>query len=362
MVYARGLQNRESGFESRLPRYPVRAVVRQASRSSRRTRLPSSPMLARHLSVAALTGLLLLAAPANAAELRPVEGPTTAQVGIAEQKASAFDDARLRDLDIGHARRSVPWDALRFRDQTADLDRWIEGARAAGAQPLITFARSRSERRRHSPPGPAEFLTQFRRFRARYPAVRSYVTWNEANHCGEGTCRRPELVARYYSAIRRNCKGCKVVAADLVDQPNLVSWVRAFRRAARFEPRYWGLHNYVDANRFATTRTAQLLRAVKGEVWLTETGGLVARRNRSTTKLRQGRVHAAKVTRFIFDRLARLSPRITRIYVYHWSSSTRRDTWDSALIGSDGAPRPALAVLRRVLRQAESRRARARRG
>ena len=304
----------------------------------------------------------LPAASAHAADLRPVTGATTAKIGIADQKASAFDDVRLRQLGIRQVRRSVPWDVLRFPDQAAELVRWIEGARTAGAEALITFARSRNEARRHSPPGPTEFLDEFRRFRARFPTVRNYVAWNEANHCGEGTCRKPQLVARYYNAIRRNCPGCKVVAADLLDQPNLVSWARAFRRAARFEPRYWGLHNYVGANRFDATRTAQLLRAVKGEVWLTETGGLVARRNSSPTKLRQGRAHAAQVTRFIFDRLARLSPRITRVYLYHWSSSTPTDTWDSALIGSDGTPRPALAVVRRVLRQAASRRARARRG
>jgi hypothetical protein len=54
--------------------------------------------------------------------------------------------------------------------------------------------------------------------------------------------------------------------------------------------------------------------------------------------------------RFIFDRLARLSPRVARIYIYHWRSATSHDSWDSALIGSDGVRRPAFAVLERVLR------------
>ena len=160
--------------------------------------------------------------------------------------------------------------------------------------------------------------------------------------------KQPERVE---VALRRNCTGCKVLGADLLDQPNMVRWARDFRRAARFEPRYWGLHNYVSLNRFDPSRTEQLLRAVKGEVWLTETGGLVARRNTSTIKLRQGKAHAARVTRFLFDRVARLSPRITRIYVYHWSSSSTTDTWDSALVGPDDRRRPALAVLQRVLRQ-----------
>ena len=46
------------------------------------------------------------------------------------------------------------------------------------------------------------------------------------------------------------------------------------------EPRYWGLHNYIDANRARTTGTRRMLHAVKGQVWFTETGGIVARANR----------------------------------------------------------------------------------
>lgn len=305
-----------------------------------------------HAALLAALGLLLAApALARAPTLIPVTGPLKAKLGIADQKPGVFGEQRLRDLRIGYARRSVPWDALRFADQRADLDAWVSGALAMGAEPLITLARSRGARGRRPPP-PHQVLAQFRRMRARYPTVTTYSTWNEANHCGTGTCRKPELVARYYNAIRRSCPGCKVLAADLLDQPNMISWARAFRRAARYEPRYWGLHDYIDANRFQTTRTRQLLRTVRGEVWLTEIGGLVARRNRSAIRLPQGRAHAARATRFIFDRLARISTRITRIYVYHWRASTPRDSWDSAFIGSDGSPRPALAVFERVLRQA----------
>lgn len=299
-----------------------------------------------------LAGLALAPSGAGATGLRPATGPLKVKVGIADQKATAFDDKRLQSLGLGYARRSVPWDALRFADQRDDLDAWVRGVRSMGAEPLITFSRSRDRAdRRHRPPGGTEFLREFNRFHKRYPEVKTYSAWNEANQCGTGTCTRPDLVARYYNTIRRNCFGCKVVAADLLDQPNMVSWVRAFRRAAGFEPRYWGLHDYIDANRFQTKRTAQLLGAVKGEVWLTEVGGLVARRNGSTVRLPQGKAHAAQAMRFIFDRLARLSPRIARIYVYHWRSTTARDSWDSALVGSDGVRRPSLAVLERVVHQ-----------
>lgn len=296
---------------------------------------------------------IVLVAPASsgaAMKLKPVTGKLSTKIGIADQKAAVFDDERLRNLGFGYARRSVPWNALRYADQRADLDAWVAGAGLMGAEPLITLARSRrTTGRTYRPPTGAQYLREFMRLRNRYPTVKTWSAWNEANMCWVGTCRRPELVARYYTLIRRNCPGCKVVAADLLDQPNMLSWARAFRRAARFEPKYWGLHDYIDANRFQTTRTASLLKAVRGEVWLTEIGGLVARRNGSQIRLPQGGAHAVRATRFIFDRLARLDRRVARIYVYHWSSSTSRDSWDSALVDANGRPRPALAVVSRAL-------------
>jgi hypothetical protein len=308
---------------------------------------------ARAVACVGALACLVLAVPAAAGaavKLRPVTGKLATKIGIADQKAEVFDDQRMRDLGFGYARRSVAWDGLRFADERAALDDWVRGAELIGAEPLITFSRSRKiSGRRHRPPTGTQFLREFLRFRKRYPGVKTWSSWNEANMCGVGTCSKPALVASYYNAIRRNCPGCKVVAADLLDQPNMVSWARAFRRAARFEPRYWGLHDYIDANRLQSTRTVKLLKAVRGEVWLTEIGGLVARRNRSTIKLPQGRAHAAKATRFIFDRLARLDRRVARIYIYHWRSSTPGDSWDSALIGADDEPRPALAVVKRVL-------------
>jgi len=297
------------------------------------------------LAIGALAAIASLAPPARAA------APPELKAGISDQKHEAFSDTRLRALGLGYARRSVAWDALRYRYQRREIDAWMQTTRGAGMEPLITFARSRSSGRRHGPPPPGEFARQFRRFRKRYPEVRTYSSWNEANHCGTGTCKRPALVAGYFRVIRRSCRGCTVLAADLNDHPNPVPWARKFRRALGYEPSLWGYHNYIDANRLRTTLTRRLLRAVKGQIWLTEVGGLVARRNNSRQAMPQGKARAARATRFIFDRLARLSPRISRIYLYHWSSATRHDSWDSAFIASDGQPRPSLLAFEDILRE-----------
>lgn len=153
-------------------------------------------------------------------------------------------------------------------------------------------------------------------------------------------------MAAYYAQMRRACPTCNVLAAELLDVPGMAGWAGAERRALGYEPGIWGLHNYIGANRFQTASTQALLRATRGQVWFTETGGVVARHNHSAHDFPESAAHAAAVTRFIFDRLVRLSPRVTRVYVYQWNASPRRRTpWDSGLIGPHGAPRPAFWVV-----------------
>jgi hypothetical protein len=137
----------------------------------------------------------------------------------------------------------------------------------------------------------------------------------------------------------------------MLDMPNMAGWVRDFRTALRFNPKRWGMHNYVEANRFRTQRLHELLRATRGsEIWLTETGGLVRRDNRSTTDIPEGARHAGEVTRFIFDRILPRNPRIKRVYLYHWNAGPPTVSWDSGLITPGGRERTSLFVLARVMR------------
>jgi hypothetical protein len=288
--------------------------------------------------------LVLLAALAFAAPA----GALT--IGIGDQKPDMFSDPRFLNSGIHFARRAVAWDALTSPGQTAALDEWLDAARAAHVQPLVSFTQSSLDRR--ALPTPERMLYEFRRFRARYPWVTDFAAWNEANHCGQPTCHRPELVAAYWRKLRLACPTCRVLAAEVLDMPNMTSWVKAFRRAAKVEPRYWGLHNYIDANRLRTTGTRRLLKATgRALIWFTETGGIVSRVNRRKVTFPESASHAAIATRFVFDKLVPLSPRNTRVYLYHWNSEPGPKTWDSGLIGPYGKPRPAFRVLERVLTQ-----------
>jgi hypothetical protein len=298
-----------------------------------------------------LLALALLAALAAAAPARATMRPV---IGIGEQKPGMFADPLWQRLGLHDVRYVVPWDALRDPRELALLDDWIAAARAAGARVLLGFAHSqRSERLARTLPRPWQFEREFVRFRARYPDVRDWIAWSEANHPFSLTAARPRRAARYFDAVARNCAGCRVVAADVLDVSGMAAWVSSFKRHARARPRLWGLHNYVDANGFGSSGTRALLDVTgRGQVWFTETGGLVLRReyegNRVVRVYRHTLRHAARATLHAI-RLARLSRRISRVYLYHWRAPSPVTNWDSALIGPGARPRRAYHVLAREL-------------
>jgi hypothetical protein len=252
-----------------------------------------------------------LCAPARAA---PVNDPL---IGVGEQSSALFGDPYFTALGLRHVRYVVAWDALRSDWQRAEVDAWMAAAHAAGARVLLAFNVSRDLSKRHIVLSVARYRRIFLAFRKRYPFVREFISWNEGNHHSQPTARRPRLAARYFAAAKRACPRCIIVAADLLDDDTLRKWVGRFRRSARrahVRPRVWGLHNYIDANRFRTEGTRSMLRATTGKVWFTETGGLVWRRG--GIPLNESAAHAAKATRWVF-RLANLSRRVKRVYFYH---------------------------------------------
>src|SRR5438552_4009777 len=136
--------------------------------------------------------------------------------------------------------------------------------------------------------------------------------------------KRPDMAASFYNAGTKVCPRSNIVAGDVLDTGNMTSWVRRFMQYTRVRPRIWGLHNYHDANSFSPEGTQRLLRLVKGQIWFTETGGLVRFRVRVRGRIQDrnyGIKHAALATRYVLN-LSRMSPPITRIYQYHWRAPT----------------------------------------
>jgi hypothetical protein len=303
--------------------------------------------------------LVLLALPGTAAA-----GARLPVVGFGEQRSSVFTDPHWQELGLRHMRLVVGWDFRRSRWQRREVDSWLEAARAAGAHPLVAFSRSRSHWRTQKIPSPAEYRREFRAFRTRYPWVTDFLTWNEANHCSQPLCHKPKVAARLFDVLASSCPECRIVAADVLDTDDMPKWLRTFRRAARHRPRIWGIHNYLDANRFRTSGTKAMLRTVKGEIWFTETGGLVKRTSQGTTRnhFPDSPSHAAKATRWVLGTLANLSPRVKRIYLYHFQNQGPQATWDSGILDPNGRPRPAFKVVQQWAVRAAKARARAAHG
>lgn len=267
-------------------------------------------------------------------------------IGLGEQQHTVFVDQRVHDLGVRHVRYVVGWDALKSSWQRGEIDAYLGEARRTGTEVLVAFNKSRTLADRYAPTR-KQYTRQFKRFRRTYPWVKTFIPWNEANHCSQPTCGRADLAAMYFDVMRNKCTTCTVLAADLLDYGDMRGWIREFKRHVQHKPRIWGLHNYVDANRFRRSGTRRMLRLTRGQIWFTETGGLVYRNNPTKIPMNESPKHAAKAVRWVLTKLARMSPRVKRIYFYHWmpAQGDRKERWDSALTDHKGRPRPALKVL-----------------
>jgi hypothetical protein len=278
----------------------------------------------------------LLTSGARAAPAQPV-------VGIADQYHHFMSDSRFAQLGVDHARIVVPWNAALVGD--ARTDAWLATAGRRGITPLVAFGHGPSTRCPDAPclhPPPSRYQTAVAAFLAQHPEVHEVVPWNEPNHAAEPTAGDPGLAAAYYDAARRACPSCTLVAGDLLDADGLADYLSAYRTALGEVPSVWGLHDYYDATYRATRGVDTMLAAVDGEVWLSETGGIVR-----FGGLPEDEERAAGSIRWIFA-LARQRPRVARVYVYQWQS-TPFDAFDAGLERPDGTERASLAELRRAL-------------
>jgi hypothetical protein len=254
----------------------------------------------------------------------PAAASAAVTVGLGDQNWGTFTDVHFQALGLKRARVVTPWNVAMSHGDTLWLEDYLAGARAAGIEPLVTFGAANPSKCPARPcklPTTREFERAFRAFRARWPWIRTIGVWNEANHRSQPTFRYPEQAARYFNVVRKRCAGCRIVAADVIDDANMVRWISSFRKVAR-GARLWGLHNYRDSNPRRGQRyggTKLLLRTVPGRVWLTETGGIVR------FVLPDGRTlfpYSEQRANVALGRVLRLArqyrSRIERLYVYHW--------------------------------------------
>ena len=151
-----------------------------------------------------------------------------------------------------------------------------------------------------------------------------------------------------------HCPGCQVTAPVTLDaDANLQSWIRQFLQSAHPYPAIWPFNPYHSASSDNPRILRRLLHSVRGQIWFSEIGGTVWWRFDGRL-IYHGDAFSARVARNIF-KLAALSPRITRIFYYHWRSPgspyrlSKKSTWDAGLVGVNGHARPALLAVAKAL-------------
>ncbi len=286
-----------------------------------------------------LTLLALLALPTAAS--------SAATVGISDQQANAFTSPLYAPLNLKIARYITPYDVMKDGFYHQKLDAWLEAANAADQQILIAFEHSYKKGRQAHAPSVSEYTSAMKAFHTAYPEIDEIQPWNEANRCnrtladgnvvGQPICHNPKRAAQYYLAARKVFTGAKITGLDILDQNNVrpsVAYIKRFLKYAKPRPKYWGFHNYSDTNRFSNKRTKALLKATgRGEVWLTETGGIV----KFGSNFPYSETRAAKAIGCMFT-LAK-NPRIKRLYIYQFNGAPKGFSFDAGLINPDGTAR-----------------------
>lgn len=285
-------------------------------------------------------------------------------IGIAENNPQMFTDPLFTQLGAEHSRVVVSWNVMTRRgdDEINRVGWYLDAARAAGVRPLVTFEHARGDaticrKRKHRRkaqcklPSAKAYEKNLRLFKARFPDVRDVVAWNEINHFTQPTYKSPKAAARFTQIARKVFKGGTVVAADILDQADstrakrptfrsATRYVKRFRRYYKGPRKVCGVHNYSDINRFRSTGTRAVIKALGcKQIWLTEAGGIYKFSGFKASQKRQ-----LKATKFMF-KLARSNKRIKRLYVYTWFGAVT-PRFDAGLV-ADGKARKAYREVRR---------------
>jgi hypothetical protein len=307
---------------------------------------------------AALAALLVLPGSALAAK-------TNVAVGIGDQSAAMFDEPAFLELKIKKARYFISWNAIDNPDKLGQAQAWVDAAQRRGVRPLFHLDGVFTDRA----PSVREYREKVRALVERFPQVREWGVWNEANSRTQPVFRNPARTAKYFLALRSICRGCTIVALDLLDTGNTSRQIKVMKRfVARFYralparkrrlAKVVGIHNYGDTNRRRRPLvTGVLIKAVRrynrrAQFWMTETGGLAYFATETRVAFRCSETRQARAVGKMF-RLARQYRRyVKRLYPYNFYG-TDCDTglrFDAGLIRRDKTKRPAFNTLKRAMR------------
>jgi hypothetical protein len=276
------------------------------------------------------------------------------RVGLSEQDPAMFAQPAWQSLKLKRVRYIVPWDYYKNAGQHGEVTGFLNAAHAANQDVLVAFTARRgcyddgrySKSKACRAPSASAYRSAVTRFHKEFAYVRTFSPWNEENHVSQPTHSSPKRAVQYYDTLRRACKGCTVMAADVLDQSNVTGWLRQFLHYSHGRGTIWGLHNYKDVNRKQSKGLTSVLRTVPGQLWLTETGGIVTFLPSFKTSLSR----SASATKYMFQLADRYDSKrsgnrskLTRVYVYRWFGEQPGARFDAGLVNPDGSARSALS-------------------
>jgi hypothetical protein len=326
----------------------------------RRLRRLSRP-LALATALALLAGTLASSSAighSGSAALRSPKAHAAAsfQTGIGDEQPEMFADPAWQQLHTKIARYIAPYDAAVRRPSLAMATAWIRAAEAQHQQVLVAFYHS--EYTPTTQPSVALYKRDVQKFVKLFPYVRQYQPWDEANRGNvPHAFASPSAgaAAQYYQALIRVCSGCTVVGLDVLDQANTIptlNYIAEFKREIgrlrTIMPRIWGLHDYSDVNRLESWRTREVSSALGGQVWLTETGGIVQFGGYFTNRNGSGLTRAARVLHYTFA-VAGSQTQIKRLYIYNWTGGVKSTRFDAGLTDYRHKPRAGYVAVCRHL-------------
>ncbi len=316
----------------------------------------------------------LLAACALALAL-PSTASAAFTVGISENQTSMFSDPLFGGVGFKQARVIVGYDVA-LQPGSAEFTRlqaYVAGATASGVEPLVSFQHTRGDTSRCDQkkfigkgicklPSQKAYESAMKAFFTNFPTVKVVSPWNEINHFTQPTSRSAASAAKFTNTVAKLCPTCKIVVADILDQADdpaaknptfkaTAKYVASFRKSLKVKRSICGIHNYSDVNRFRSTGTAAIIKALGcKEYWFTETGGLYDFGSFWSKKTYNGCKSSAscqlKATKYMFTQ-AKKNKKIKRLYVYTWFGGVT-PRFDAGLV-ANGQPRPALAEIRKYL-------------
>jgi hypothetical protein len=300
------------------------------------------------------------AAPAKSSKTPRAHAASSFLTGIGDEQPEMFSDPNWKQLHTKIVRYIAPYDAA-VRSYSLDRAKvWIKDAEAAHQQVLIAFYHS--EYTPTKMPSVATYQHDVQKFVKLFPHVKQYQPWDEANRGNiRGALASPSAsaAAKYYQALLRVCKGCTVLGLDVLDAENIsptLRYIAEFKKEIgklrTVMPKIWGLHNYSDINRLQSFRTRELVRALGGQTWLTETGGIVKFGGAFPNKNGSGLRRAAKVLGYMFN-VAAAHAKITRLYIYDWTGGTASTRFDAGLTDAHHTPRPGYVTVCKKLHGAK---------